>query len=83
MSQPNNDIAQVQSSNTFDWGRLGIYWYQQWRDIFRHREMNWIDINIIRFHMENAPYKDTWEINFGFLGFNIGIEWFYGKWPKR
>ena len=34
---------------------------------------NWIDINLLHFSFELSPYKRSREVEFGLLGFRVGV----------
>lgn len=64
-------------------GRLRLTGWQVWSELLLERhEMNWIDIELVRLHFERAYYKQSVEFNVSLLGFNLLIEWWYGKRAK-
>lgn len=71
MSEP---ILQIKNLRLFAW--------HEWRGVIYPKEYNWIDIHWIWVHTEFSPYKDSAEINLGFLGFCVSIDYFFGIHKK-
>jgi len=71
--------------NQIDWKRLNISWWSDWEFIGEIKKYNWVyaEMVLIRFHWERAFYKDTFEVNFALLGFNLCVEWYLGELEKE
>jgi hypothetical protein len=59
-------------------GRFRLSWWHEWDDVLRRKEVNWVDMNLLRIHIEKAYYKQSFEINLGLLGFNMSLDFFWG-----
>lgn len=53
--------------------------YNQWPGILRPRDHAWQDFRftVIEIGGENSPYKRSWEVAVGLLGFNICVTYVY------
>lgn len=53
--------------------------YNQWRAVLKPSNHNWQDWNLTLFKLagENSPYKRSWEIELGLLGFNVVVTYVY------
>lgn len=52
-----------------------VDFYNQWPAVLKPRTANWQDFNLTVFEIagENSPYKRSWEISLGLLGFNVVV----------
>ena len=61
--------------------RAGFFvdFYNQWPSILRPSSANWQDFNFTVFEIacENSPYKRSWEVALGLLGFNVIVTYVY------
>lgn len=56
-----------------------VDFYNQWPAILRPRQHNWQDFNLTLFSVvgENSPYKRSWEVSLGLLGFTVTLTYVY------
>jgi hypothetical protein len=50
--------------------------WEQWSAIFSRR-CNWYDFTLIKIQGEYAPYSGRYELELGFLGFHVCIQYVY------
>ena len=64
----------------YNLGRLRVVGWSNWKDMGpkERPKCNWIDMEVLRIQFERAYYKETFEVNFALLGFNLCLEWYLG-----
>lgn len=67
---------------TFDIGRFRLEVWEQWSHLWRFKEFNWINFDLIRCEFEYSPYKESVEINLSLLNFCSYWLWYYGEWGE-
>lgn len=76
-----NDVVEVYPVHGTGEKRHGwfVNFYNQWPAVLRPSSHNWHDwaLTVFKVAGENSPYKSSWEVELGLLGFNLTITYVF------